>query len=366
MRLSPNIHDTYVGKVVLGTVMLVWAVLVGLDVMQALLGELSDIGTGDYTFAHSLAYVAYTVPRRAYMLFPTSAVIGALLGLGQLAASSELTALRAIGLSRRRLSISVAVALGLLTATMVISMETVGAWSDNQATVLKNTARYGNVAMARYSGLWAREGDMFLNAEAGDEVVVDGMPTVQLRGVRLYQVGEDGRLQSIAHAALAEHQGDGWQLKDVTRTTFHARSASQQHVAEEHWDSKLDAASLSASIVRPRSMTARELSSSIDYRTRNGLDARDFEDEYWSRWFYAFNVLALCLAAIPFAFGSLRSGGLGKRLFLGILFALGFWVLQLLFSRLALAFKLDFRLAYALPPVLMLAVSAWLFKRRSR
>ena len=29
----------------------------------------------------------YTVPRRAYKLFPTAAVIGALMGLGQLAAT---------------------------------------------------------------------------------------------------------------------------------------------------------------------------------------------------------------------------------------------------------------------------------------
>ena len=48
-----------------------------------------------------------------------------------------------------------------------------------------------------------------------------------------------------------------------------------------------------------------------------------------------------------------------------ILFSLGFLLLQMLFSRFAAAFKLDFRLAYALPPVIMLAVSAWLFNRRS-
>jgi len=42
-------------------------------------------------------------------------------------------------------------------------------------------------------------------------------------------------------------------------------------------------------------------------------------------------VLALCLAAIPFAFGSLRSGGAGKRLFMGIMFALAFWLLQMIF-----------------------------------
>ena len=86
---------------------------------------------------------------------------------------------------------------------------------------------------------------------------------------------------------------------------------------------------------------------------------------YWSRWFYPLNVLALCLAAVPFAFGSLRSGGMGKRLFLGILFALAFWLLQLFFGRMAGALKFDYRIAYALPPIVMLAVSGLLFRRKS-
>jgi lipopolysaccharide export system permease protein len=112
-------------------------------------------------------------------------------------------------------------------------------------------------------------------------------------------------------------------------------------------------------------MAAADLKRSIDYRRRNDLDARDYEEIYWGRWFYPLNVLALCLAAIPFAFGSLRSGGAGKRLFLGIMFALVFWLLQLLFARMSTALRLDYRLAYAAAPVLMLVISMWLFKRRS-
>jgi lipopolysaccharide export system permease protein len=366
MKLLPKLHDLYIGKAVLSTVLLVWVVLLGLDTTQAVLGELNSLGMGNYGFPQALAYIAYTVPSRAYTLFPTAAVIGALMGLGQLAASSELTALRALGLSRQRLTLSAVIALALLTGVLALSMETVGAWGNGQASVFRSTARNNNVAIARYSGLWAREGDTFLNAEAGDEVKQNNQITVQLHGVRLYRIGEDGRLQSITHAALALPSEGGWLLKDVTRTIFHARSASREQVAEELWQSKLDATSLSAGIARPDSMNVRDLSHSIDYRHRNGLDARDFENEYWLRWFYPFNVLSLCLAAIPFAFGSLRSGGLGKRLFIGVLFALGFWVLQMLFSRLSLAFKLDFRVAYALPSILMLSVSAWLFKWRRR
>lgn len=365
MRLRPNLHDLYVGRVVLVTVLLVWAVLVGLDVISALSNEVDDLGKGSYTFGHAVAYVAYTIPRRAYTMFPTAAVIGALMGLGQLATSSELIALRAVGLSRRRLSLSVAITLALLTGLMVLGMETVGTWGQAQADTLKTASTSQNLAVAKYSGLWAREGNVFLNAQSGEEKVENGKQWLQLRDVRLYELADDGRLASIVHATTAEHLDDKWVLKNVLRTTFNERSVTQQELLGMRWESDLDPAALAATIAKPRYMAASDLASSIDYRTRNGLDAREYEDVYWGRWFYPLNVLALCLAAIPFAFGSLRSGGLGKQLFLGILFALGFWLLQLQFSRLAGAFKFDYRIAYLLPPVLMLGISAWLFKRRS-
>lgn len=365
MRLRPNLHDLYVGRVVLATVLLTWTVLVGLDVVMALSNEVSDIGKGNYTFGHSIAWVAYTVPRRAYTMFPTAAVIGSLMGLGQLAASSELTALRALGLSRRRLSISVAAALALLTGLMVLSGETLGPWGQRQADVLKNSARSGDVAVDRYSGLWAREGNTFMYSQSGEEREDGGRVWLQLRDVRLYEIAADGRLASIAHAATAEHVEGHWLLKNVRRTTFHERSVTQIQSLGERWESKLDAAVLSSGLTKARNMPTRALGQNIDYRKRNGLDAREYEDLYWSRWFYPLNVLALCLAAIPFAFGSLRSGGMGKRLFLGILFAVGFWALQLQFVRLAGAFHLDYRLAYAMPPLILLGISTWMFRRRS-
>ena len=365
MRLVPNLHDLYIGRVVLATVLLTWAVLVGLDMVMALSNEVGDIGKGNYTFGHAVAWLFYTVPRRAYTMFPTAAVIGSLMGLGQLAASSELTALRALGLSRRRLSISVAAALALLTGLMVFSGETLGPWGQRQADLLKNSARSGDVAVDRYSGLWAREGNTFMYAQGGEEMEDKGRSWLQLRDVRLYELAADGRLASIAHAATADHQEGFWLLKNVRRTTFHERSVSQVVSLGERWESKLDAAVLSSGLTKARNMPTRELSQNIDYRKRNGLDAREYEDLYWSRWFFPLNVLALCLAAIPFAFGSLRSGGMGKRLFLGIVFAVSFWALQLQFVRLASAFHLDFRLAYAMPPILLLAVSALMFRRRS-
>ena len=366
MKIFPRIHDLYVAKVLLASVLLTWTVLLGLDfIVGGLMAEIGDIGRGNYTFTLALINVIYTVPWRAYNLFPTAAVIGSLLGLGQLAASSELTALRALGLSRRRLGLAVAVTLTVLTMLMVINGETLAPWGERRADTLKASAKSPNMIVAKYSGLWAREGDTFLNAESGQERTDGKDRWLELHDVYLYEFADDGRLESIAHAAIAEHRPGGWLLHTVKRTWFEARSVTQTDAMEERWDSQLDDTALAASISRPDYMPASALRSGITYRHRNGLDASEYEEHYWGRWFYPFSVLALCLAAIPFAFGTLRSGSLGKRLFIGIVFALGFWLLQAQFVKLAGVYKFDYRLAYLVPPVLMLGISAVLFRRRS-
>ena len=365
MTALPKLHDRYVGRVVVATVLLTWSVLLGLDVVMAVSGEFSDIGTGDYGVVRALIHVMLTIPRRIYELFPTAAVIGALLGLGQLAASSELTALRAIGLSRRRLSFAVALSLAVLTLVMVANGETLAPWGQRRADAVKANAKSRDVIVAQYSGLWAREGDMFLNANSGQERSSGTDHWLELRDVRLYQFDDDGRLQSIAVAGVAEHRPSGWILHDVLRSRFSERTVIQERIPEERWQTKLDSTALAASVTKPRYLAAGELASSIAYFKRNSLDASEFEAIYWGRWFYPLNVLALCLAAVPFAFGLLRSGGAGKRLFLGIIFALGFYMLQKLSTNLAGVYKFDYRIAYFLPPAVMLAVSAFLFRRRS-
>jgi lipopolysaccharide export system permease protein len=312
MKHWPRLHDTYIARAVVGSVLLAWGVLLGLDVVLAFAADARDVGKGGFTINHAIAATGLTIPWRAYNLFPTAAVIGALLGLGQLSASSELTALRAVGLSRRRLSVSVALSLAMLTALMVVNGETLAPWGEERAQALKSV-RNKDLVVAQYSGLWAREGDMFLNA----------------------------------------------------RTTFGAKSVTRDKVAEERWESALDETVLAASVTKPRNMGSGELRGSIEYRKRNDLEAGEFEDIYWGRWFYPINVLALCLAAVPFAFGSLRSGGYGKRVFTGIVFALGFWMLQKMSTQVAGVFRYDYRIAYAMPPVIMLLVSYLLFKRRS-
>ena len=74
-------------------------------------------------------------------------------------------------------------------------------------------------------------------------------------------------------------------------------------------------------------------------------------------------MLVLVLCAMPFAFGAMRSGGLGKRIFIGMLLAITWYFLQ--------KAMVNFGTVYGMPPLLanllpetLLALVAWLYFRK--
>lgn len=366
--LKPRLHDRYVARTVLMTLLLVWAVLVGFDATDALRRELDEVGDGGYTFTHALLYILFTIPRRLYELFPSAAVIGSILGLGGLAATSELTALRASGISRLRICLGAALTLVVLTTLMVVNGETLGPAGEARATAIVVSAKTKDLAVARFSGLWARDGKVFVNIPNGGIQRGFGEQSwVDLSDVRMYSFDDDGRLTAIARARSAELRPAGQTsvLRDVKRTRFGENTATLETHKQEVWRTGLDGESLAASMVRPRYLSTAKLGQTIEYLDRNKLDAGPFRSIYWARWFYAINVFTLCLAAMPFAFGQLRTGGFGKRLFLGILFGLSFYLLQRLLTNLADVYHVDLRLANAIPPAILAGLAWWQYRRRA-
>lgn len=364
MRLRPGTIDVYLARAVLVATLGTWAVLLGFDLLGALVNELDEVGDGGYTLGHALLYTLYTLPRRLYELFPTCALVGTVLGLGSLSAKSELTAMRAVGLSRLRIGLGSLLSTGLLAGLMVLNAETVAPFGEQSAQTVVNSAKSGDVVMARVSGLWAREGDTFLNARSGQRREQDGQAWTELQGVRLFEFDPEGRLLSLAEARTAEHRGDGWILRDLRRSRFGERSVTTEQVAEERWSSALDERALAAAAARPRYLSSAELRRNIEYLERNGLDSRTFANAYWARWFYPLNAIVLCLAALPFAFGSLRSGGFGKRLFIAIVIGIGYLLAQKLAVSLSDVYRFDARLAYLMPPVALLALCwGWVARR---
>ena len=351
--------DRLVAIAVLSSVALTWLTIVGFDAFRIFISELNDVGQGQYTLTKAITYVLLTIPRRCYEMFSYSALIGGLLGLGGLAGSGELTALRAAGLSKLRICASVVFALTTLTAVVMLVGETIGPYGEQKAQALQLAAKSKDIALAKGGSLWARDGDTVINARRGRA----RGGSVELSGVRVFEFDPEGRLTSLSLAERAVHASNAWTLYNVRRTTFAVDSASSTIKAEDHWESGLDPALLSLSIVQAQYMTLRDLSRNIFYLERNKQDASTFRQAYWERLFYPVSVLALAFCAVPFAFGTLRSGGLAKRLFIGMVLALCFYFAQRAIVNMSAVYGVHPAIANLMPPIL-LAVLAFAYFRK--
>ena len=355
--------DKLVALSVLSAVLLAWGFLVSLDAMYAFIGEVNDVGTGQYTLSKAVAYILLTVPRRGYQFFGYSALIGGLLGMGMLATSGELTALRAAGLSKFRICLSVIFALTVLTALVMLMGETIGPRGEQKAEALQMSAKAKDVSIGKGGSLWARDGENVINAKHGRTRSSSEGPTVELQDVRVFEFTREGQLSALSLAKTATHSAGEWTLHDVRRTEFTGGTATSVTQAQTQWKSALDPNVLAVSMIHPEYLAATDLSRNIDYMRRNRQDASTYEIAFWGRIFYPLNVLVLAFCAVPFAFGALRTGGLGKRLFIGMAVAISYYFFQQSVVRMGAVYNFNLALANALPS-LLLAVAAFVYFRR--
>jgi lipopolysaccharide export system permease protein len=348
--------DKMIALRVLGALSMVWVILIGLDAFSAFANQVSQLGKGNYDLTAAVTYIAWTIPRRCYELFGPAAVLAGVMGLGALAPTSELTALRSAGWSKRRLAGSALVLVALLTLPMMWWGDTIGPAAERRAQGLVVSAKSQDMVVTNNTGNWARDGQDLLNAKQG-RVLDRG---IELIDVRLYQFDDKGRLLSITRGDMATHDNQAWNFEDVTKYEFTEKAVVTTQSEKWAWKSDLDPELMSLSIVHPRYQRIADLRGHISYLTRNDLDATVFQSAFWARVFFPLSVLAPLMLALPLVFGTLRSGGFGKRLFLGVVVAIAYFaVLQPTAVNIARVGGYSLVLAYTIPPLLLMSFGWW-------
>jgi len=243
--------------------------------------------------------------------------------------------------------------------------ETAGPAGDQKAQAVQMQAKSSDITLAKGSGLWARDGAAVINARRGTTRQTADGREVHLADVRVFEFTDQGQLASISVAKSAEHRHGAWVMRDVRRTDFKGASARSSSAAEAEWKSGLDPRMLALSILHPEYLSARDLRRSIAYLERNHQEAQAFQAAFWARVFYPLNVLLLAFCAVPFAFGALRSGGLGKRLFLGMVIAVAWYFGQRALVNLGAVYGVHLALANLVPALVLAAIITMYFRRHA-
>ena len=111
------------------------------------------------------------------------------------------------------------------------------------------------------------------------------------------------------------------------------------------------------------SLSARELLSYITYLHKNSLDATKYETEFWYRVSRTFTVLIMPILALAFVFGSLRTGGSGGRLMIGVVIGLAYYLASESLANSGEVFNLNPIIVAWLPTVALMVITVFALSR---
>ena len=347
--------DRYIGSSVFMAILAVLGIILGLATLFAFIDEMSDV-SDTYTLADVLSYVLLTAPRRLYDMLPMAALIGCLIGLGSLASNSELTIMRAAGVSIGRIVWAVMKPMLVLMLVGVLIGEYVAPATENTAQANRSLAQGGGDAQSAKHGLWHRQGDEFIHINSVQ-------PNGTLYGVTRYRFDDQRHMLSSSFAKRAKFAEDHWQLSDVTTTLFHDKRTEVVAAPTERWDVALSPQLLSTVVMAPESLSITGLWGYIHYLADQGLNNGRYWLAFWVKVLQPLVTAALALMAISFIFGPLRSVTLGQRVFTGVLVGFTFRIAQDLLGPSSLVFGFSPLFAVLVPAGVCALAGLWLLRR---
>ncbi len=351
--------ERYIGLHLLQGFLLVLLGLLSMDGFLALANELGDVQPGVYGVQDALVYVALTLPRRIYEYLPMAAFAGALLGVGGLAAHSELVVMRAAGFPRWKIARAMLYAGILLAFLMILVGEGVMPWAEQSARDLKFALKSRTGTETAGDVIWLRDRNRFMRVFR-----VQSPAGPLLLDVLLFHLDENGQpVQRLEARRMKVHQSP-WVLEDVQQMDFLPRRVVRDQRPSLSIEPLADQRLLEMGVIKPRFLSMADTAAIIRHLQRRQMDSRSYQVAWWVHLINPLSLLALVFAAGNFLHGSQRGGTAGRRLLLGVMLGLAFYVFNRTFANFAQIYEVPIPWVVALPTLLVAGYSLWRYRKR--
>jgi len=351
-----KILNQYIGTAVVSGALLVLAVLLALFSFVGFIGELEEVGKGSYQLLQAGEFIVLSLPRLAYELFPVSALLGSVIGLGIMASNNELLIIRAAGVSLQQIVISVMKAGLVLMILAGLLGEVIAPKSAQYAQALRTKALAQQTTFRTTNGFWTRDGLRYINVRAI-------LPGGELSRVNIYEFDEQRRLRVATSAKSAIYQDDKWLLQDVNRSEISGNQVTTRQLHTMITSFLMNHEVLDVISIKPESLSAWGLYKYVNYLHENELNAGSYEMVLWSKIILPFSTGVMVFLSIPFVFGSLRSVGVGQRILVGTLVGIGFYIFNQIFSYVGLVYEMNPALSAILPTLLFFGLAMRMIRK---
>lgn len=331
MNPARGIFTLYVGRIFLirflALLIFFVVILQMLDLLNRSEAILAVEGAGRESL---IRYILLSAPQIVSQFTPFAALLGIILTLAGLSHTSEITVMRAAGLSVHRVLFPIGFVCALIATSHFLFHETVTVkaaekldyWQVNDyaldlppesGTRTDIRVKFDNEFISAASA--ARFGDAIL-----------------LTDVTIYGFDGDGLIARIIEARAARHEAESWRLYGVKSMNAETLEITQSDTAI--WTNSLDPELLFALTLEPDQTTLGELVAKIDKLNDDRADTRAAMTSLLSRFSKPMATLVMPLLGAIAGFGVHRQGVLLARAVTGS--ALGFT--YFIAENLALAF----------------------------
>ena len=352
-RLFPLVYERYLAKQIYLAFTFILFALISLFIFFDFIAEMGDT-TNTYTVLLAFITVLLRVPSRLVEIMPIAGLIGGIYVRANMAAQSEYTILRMAGLDTRK-SLKTLMKIAIPIALLILLMsEVVGPFSEGISKNVRLSAlNQGKEVLEFRSGAWIKDK---LRGNDGRGQVQKGIRYINvgsletnevIRGFRMYEFDDQYRLLLSRTAETVRFVGNGvWRLNKVTETRFTEISGgnrldpsfSTQIKKTDTLDIETEVSPelLSALLIKPDRLSIINLFGYINHLQDNKQDYQRYAISFWKKVIYPFTILVMLALALPFAYLQTRSGGIGYKVFGGIMLGISFQLFNSLFSHLGL------------------------------
>lgn len=328
----PNLLDRYVLQRFAAVLALVWISAVALGAVADLTSNIDDILKNKAPASVVLRYYKFLSLQLAFDVAPIAVLVTTLVTFSLLSRTSEVVALRSLGVSLFRISLPVVVGSALIATTCAFLQFRVLPASNHQVAEATDRIRGREKprSVRRADQQWMLGGGRFIYNFLNYDP-----RTGSLQRLQVFTFDDAHQLTGRLMASSARHGPHGWVVEDGWVRTFDGifEKSFRRFAAPLVVDLDETPDYFASELRRPKELSYAELRQHLIELRDSGQSVPALEVALHNRLAFPFATVVMALVALPFAFRLERKGalyGLGVAIALGIVFMAVFAIFRTL------------------------------------
>jgi LPS export ABC transporter permease LptG/LPS export ABC transporter permease LptF len=352
----PKIIDRYISRIYLRIAGLSFLALLGIFYISTFIDKSDKIFKGQATTRAVIALLAYMTPQFVYYVIPIATLLSALVTFGVLSRSSELTVMKACGVSLYRAALSVVLLSLVFSGILFALQQQIMARANRRADVLDSQIRGRPPRIfdiMNRQWMLGRDGSVYHYTNYNPE-------RDEMFGLVIYRPNEQTwTLESATYAERVAWTGQwlgasGWvqDFKSTPSVWTPFASRTIEHLEPpDYFKAEQPIADM---------MTVGQLYSYVEELSSSGVNVVPLRVDLHKKLAFPMVTFVMTLLAVPFGVSTGKRGtlyGIG----LGIVIALGYWIVISAFVAVGKGGVLSPALAGWAPNVLVASAASYLF-----